>query len=74
MFGGRLVVRPADVAVNSLGYLRSVGVPRRAPLVTGMGTQVYDLRKYLQGLYGGEWSEVSFDQSARDFLWYFLGT
>ena len=61
------MVRPADVAVNSLGYLRSVGVPRRAPLVTGMGTQVYDLRKYLQGLYGGEWSEVSFDQAARDF-------
>ena len=74
MFGGCLVVLPADVAIKNLGYLRPTGVPRRAPLVTGMGTQVYDLRKYLQGLYGGEWSEVSFDQSARDFLWYHWGT
>ena len=28
---------------------------------------MYDLRKDLQGLYGGEWSEVSFDHDARDF-------
>ena len=65
MFGGCLVVLPADVAVKNRGYLRPVGVPRRAPLVTGKGTHVYDLRKDLQGLYGGEWSEVSFDQAAR---------
>ena len=74
MFGGCLVVLPADVAVKNLGYLRPVGVPRRAPLVTGKGTHVYDLRKDLQGLYGGEWSEVSFDQAARDFLGYRWGT
>ena len=61
------MVLPADVAVNNLGYLRPVGVPRRAPLVTGKGTHVYDLRNDLPGLYGGEWSEVSFDQAARDF-------
>ena len=72
MFGGCLVVLPADVAVKNLGYLRPVGVPRRAPLVTGKGTHVYDLRKDLQGLYGGEWSEVSFDQAARDF-WDIVG-
>ena len=72
MFGGCLVVLPADVAVKNLGYLRPVGVPRRASLVTGMGTHVYDLRKDLQGLYGGEWSEVSFDQAARDF-WDIVG-
>ena len=72
MFGGCLVVLPADVAVKNLGYLRPVGVPRRAPLVTDMGTHVYDLRKDLQGLYGGEWSEVSFDQAARDF-WDIVG-
>ena len=56
MFGGCLVVLPADVAVKNLGYLPPVGIPRRAPLVTGKGTHVYDLRKDLQGLYGGEWS------------------
>ena len=67
MFGGCLVVLPADVAIKNLGYLRPVGVPRRVPLVTGMGTHVYDLRKDLQGLHGGEWAEVSFDQAARDF-------
>ena len=72
MFGGCLVVLPADVAVKNLGYLRPVGVPRRAPLVTGMGTHVYDLRKDLQGMYGGEWTEVSFDQAARDF-WEVVG-
>ena len=32
MFGGCLVVLPADVAVKNLGYLRPVGVPRRTPL------------------------------------------
>ena len=72
LFGGCLVVLPADVAVKNLGYLRPVGIPRRAPLVTGMGTHVYDLRKDLQGLYGGEWSEVSFDQAARNF-WGIVG-
>ena len=33
---------------------------------------MYDLRKDLQGLHGGEWSEVSFDQAARDF-WDIVG-
>ena len=56
MFGGCLVVLPADVAVKKLGYLRPVGVPRRASLVTRKGTHVYDLRKDLQRMYGGECS------------------
>ena len=72
MFGGCLVVLPADVAVKNLGYLRPVEVPRQAPLVTGKGTHVYDLRKDLQGFNGGEWAEVSFDQAARDF-WDIVG-
>ena len=72
LFGGCLVVLPASVAVKNLGYLRPVGVPRGEPLVTEKGTHVYDLRKDLQGLYGGEWSEVSFDQAARDF-WDIVG-
>ena len=72
MFRGCLVILPADVAVKILGYLRPVGVPRRPSLVTGKGTHVYDLRKDLQGMYGGEWTEVSFDQAARDF-WEVVG-
>ena len=72
IFGGCLVALPADVAVENLGYLRPVVVPRQAPRVTGKGTHVYDLRKDLQGLYGGEWAEVSFDQAARDF-WDIVG-
>ena len=72
MFGGCLVILPADVAVKNLGYLRPVSVPRRPPRVTGKGTHVYDLRKDLQGMYGGEWTEVSFDQAARDF-WELVG-
>ena len=47
MFGGCLVILPAGVAVKNLGYLRPVGIPRRAPLVTGKGTHVYDQRKDL---------------------------
>ena len=66
------MVLPADVAVKNLGYLRPVRVHRQSPLVTGKGTHVYDLRKDLQGLYGGEWAEVSFDQAARDF-WDIVG-
>ena len=72
MFGGCLVILPADVAVKILGYLRPVRVPRRPSLVTGKGTHVYDLRKDLQRLYGGECSEVSFDQAASDF-WGIVG-
>ena len=72
LFGGCLVVLPASVAVKNLGYLRSVGVPRRDPLVTGKSTHVYDLRKDMEGLHGGAWSEVSFDQAARDF-WDIVG-
>ena len=44
MFGGCLVLLPADVAVKNLGYLRPVSVPRTNWLVTGTGTRVYDLR------------------------------
>ena len=72
MFGGCLVVLPADVALKNLGYLRPTRIPRRAVLVTKMGTHVYDLRKDLQGLHGGEWSEVSFDKAARD-VWKIVG-
>ena len=72
MFGGCLVVLPADVALKNLGYLRPTRIPRRAVLVTKMGTHVYDLRKDLQGLHGGEWSEVSFDKAGRDF-WKIVG-
>ena len=67
MFGGCLVVLPADVAVKNLCYLRPTGVPRRQPLVTRKGTRVYDLGKDLQGLYDGEWTEVNFDKAAREF-------
>ena len=72
MFGGCLVVLPADVALKNLGYLRPTKIPRRTTLVTKMGTLVYDLRKDLQGLHGDEWSEVSFDQAGRDF-WKIVG-
>ena len=65
VFGGCLVLLPADVAVNKLGYLRPVGVPRRKPLVSRKGIRVYDLRKDLQGLYHGEWTGVNFDKAAR---------
>ena len=67
VFGGCLVLLPADVAVKNLGYLRPTGVPRRKPLVTRSGTRVYDLGKDLQGLYDGEWTEVNFDKAAREF-------
>ena len=40
--------------------------------MTRKGTHVYDLRKDLQRLYGGECSEVSFDQAAIDF-WGIVG-
>ena len=66
VFGGCLVLLPADVAVKNLGYLRPVGVPRRKPLVTRKGIRVYDLRKDLQGLYHGEWTRVNFDKAARE--------
>ena len=33
---------------------------------------MYDLRKDLQGMYGGKWSDVSFDQAAKDF-WDIVG-
>ena len=67
VFGGCLVLLPADVAVKNLGYLRPKGVPRREPLVTGKGTRVYDLSKDLQGLYHDEWTGVNFDKAAREF-------
>ena len=67
MFGGCLVIPPADVAVKNLGYLRPVGIPRRHSLVTGKGTRVYDVRKGLEGLYDSEWTQVSFDKAAREF-------
>ena len=53
MFGGCLVLLPADVAVKNLGYLRPASIPRTNWLVTGTGTRVYDLRKDMQGLYHG---------------------
>ena len=37
MFGGCLVVLPADVALKNLGYLRPTRIPRRAVLVTKWG-------------------------------------
>ena len=67
MFGGCLVLLPADVAVKNLGYLRPASVPRTNWLVTGTGTRVYDLRKDMQGLYHGGWTRVSLDKTAREF-------
>ena len=67
LFGGCLVLLPADVAVKNLGYLRPVSVPRTNWLVTGTGTNVYDLRKDMQGLYQGEWRRVNLDKVAREF-------
>ena len=72
MFGSCLVLLPADVAVKNLDYLRPVEVPRREPLRTRTGTRVYDLRKDLQGLYDGEWTQVNFDAAAREF-WNVVG-
>ena len=72
MFGGCLVLLPADVAVKNLGYLRPVSVPRTNWLVTGTGTRVYDLRKDMQGLYHGGWTRVSLDNAAREF-WAVVG-
>ena len=66
VFGGCLVLLPADVAVKNLGYLRPVGVPRSNSLVTRKGTRVYDVRKDLQGLYHDEWTRVNFDKAARE--------
>ena len=61
------MVLPADVAVKNLGFLRPVGVPRSHSLVTGRGTRVYDVRKDLQGLYHGGWTQACFDKAAREF-------
>ena len=65
MFGGCLVLLPADVAVKNLGYLRPVSVPRTNRLVTRRGTRVYDLQRDMQGLYLGEWTQVNLDKVAR---------
>ena len=67
MFGGCLVVLPADVAVKNLGFLRPMGVPRGYSLVTRRGTRVYDLRKDLQELYHAGWIQACFDKAAREF-------
>ena len=72
MFGGCLVVLPADVAVKNLGFLRPVGVPRGYSLVTKRGTRVYDLRKDLQKLYHAGWTQACFDKAARD-VWLVVG-
>ena len=74
MFGGCLVVLPADVAVKNLGFLRPMGVPRGYSLVTRRGTRVYDLRKDLQELYHAGWIQACFDKAARDLGWSFGST
>ena len=67
LFGGCLVLLPADVVVENLGHLRPVSVPRTNWLVAGTGTNVYDIRKDMQYLYQGEWRRVDLDKVAMGF-------